>query len=122
MSFQCREWSAIESGGLNFQFEKWQSTISNLGASHSIDSRMTAGSLHPVGIGARRLNAISGSILGATVPASDTDAALPMTQVSVVEYTCPQIGAVAPYSRQIFRLVKPILRPTQHSPRARRNL
>jgi hypothetical protein len=37
----------------------------------------------------------------------------------VLSATCAQIGEVAPYSAQILRFVKPILRPTGFSPRAR---
>jgi hypothetical protein len=45
---------------------------------------MSAGFLHPAGTGARSPNAISGSILGATLPRSESVALPPCARISVL--------------------------------------
>ena len=60
---------------------------------------------------------ISGSMRGSG--SCDTSTRSPgVTSRTVVSYMSPQIGWKTPYSAQMLRLVKPILRPTGFSPRA----
>jgi hypothetical protein len=90
-------------------------TISKPCAIQSMQPSSAASSMP--GSGARaRPKAISGSMRGSTTAARSKAASV--RSRTVVSYMSPQIGANTPYSAQIVRLVKPILRPIGRSPRA----
>ena len=67
-SRQCSAKSAADSADWNFQSARWQSTISKLGAYHSMASSTARRSSMPAGSADFSLKAISGSRRGCTLP------------------------------------------------------
>ena len=93
-------------------------------ATQSMQSNSAVSSISGEGAAARR-NTISGSMRGSAKGASVNGCCAAWRgggrSRTVVSNTNPHIGAYTPYSDQMVRLVKPILRPMTRSPRAVRN-